>query len=38
MAFPINIPKLGMSMKNATLVEWRAKEGDWIEVDRWWAE
>jgi len=31
MAVSINIPKLGMTMAEATLVEWKAKEGDWIE-------
>jgi len=31
MAVQINIPKLGMTMSEATLVEWKAKEGDWIE-------
>lgn len=31
MAEYIAIPKLGMSMTEATLVEWRAKEGDHVE-------
>jgi len=31
MAVSISIPKLGMTMSEAKLVEWRAKEGDWIE-------
>lgn len=31
MAIPINIPKLGMTMSEAKIVEWKAKEGDWIE-------
>ena len=31
MAAYIAIPKLGMSMTEATLVEWKAKEGDWVE-------
>jgi len=31
MAFHITIPKLGMSMSDATLVEWKAKEGDRVE-------
>jgi pyruvate dehydrogenase E2 component (dihydrolipoamide acetyltransferase) len=29
----IAIPKLGMSMTRATLIEWKAKEGDWVEKD-----
>jgi len=31
MAAYISIPKLGMSTSEATLVEWKAKEGDWVE-------
>ncbi|MBI4776854.1 MAG: 2-oxo acid dehydrogenase subunit E2 [Deltaproteobacteria bacterium] len=31
MAVPIHVPKLGMTMKEGLIVEWRAKEGDWIE-------
>jgi pyruvate/2-oxoglutarate dehydrogenase complex dihydrolipoamide acyltransferase (E2) component len=31
MAVPINIPKLGMTMKEAKITEWKAKEGDWVE-------
>jgi pyruvate dehydrogenase E2 component (dihydrolipoamide acetyltransferase)/2-oxoglutarate dehydrogenase E2 component (dihydrolipoamide succinyltransferase) len=31
MAAYIMIPKLGMSTSEATLVEWKAKEGDWVE-------
>lgn len=31
MAIPINIPKLGMTMVDAELVEWKANEGDWVE-------
>jgi pyruvate dehydrogenase E2 component (dihydrolipoamide acetyltransferase) len=31
MAVNVPIPKLGMSMTRATLIEWKAKEGDWIE-------
>jgi pyruvate dehydrogenase E2 component (dihydrolipoamide acetyltransferase)/2-oxoglutarate dehydrogenase E2 component (dihydrolipoamide succinyltransferase) len=31
MAVSIAIPKLGMSTEPLTLVEWKAKEGDWIE-------
>ncbi|MCJ7773755.1 MAG: E3 binding domain-containing protein, partial [Desulfobacterales bacterium] len=31
MATEINIPKLGMSMKEATLTEWMFNEGDWVE-------
>lgn len=31
MSIPINIPKLGMTMSEANLVEWKAKEGEWIE-------
>ncbi|MFH2132288.1 MAG: dihydrolipoamide acetyltransferase family protein [bacterium] len=31
MATEINIPKLGMSMKEANLVEWRFNEGDWVD-------
>ena len=31
MAYEIKIPKLGMSMKEATLVEWKFNEGDWVE-------
>lgn len=29
----IAIPKLGMSMTRATLIEWKAKEGGWVEKD-----
>jgi pyruvate dehydrogenase E2 component (dihydrolipoamide acetyltransferase) len=29
----ITIPKLGMTMKEATLVEWKFNEGDWVEKD-----
>ena len=31
MAVNIAIPKLGMSMREATLVEWKFKEGDFVE-------
>ncbi len=31
MAIEIMIPKLGMTMENAKVVEWRASEGDYIE-------
>ena len=31
MAVKILIPKLGMSTAPLTVVEWKAKEGDWIE-------
>jgi len=31
MAAYIAIPKLGMSTSDTTLVEWKAKEGDWVE-------
>ena len=31
MATEINIPKLGMSMKEAALIEWKFNEGDWVE-------
>ena len=31
MTVPIYIPKLGMTMEFANLVEWKGKEGDWIE-------
>ena len=31
MAVPIHVPKLGMTMKEGLIVEWRAKEGDRIE-------
>lgn len=31
MAFDITIPKLGMSISDVTLVEWKAKEGDRVE-------
>lgn len=31
MAVEINIPKLGMTMSEAKVVEWKAKEGDWTE-------
>ena len=31
LAYEIKIPKLGMSMKEATLVEWKFDEGAWIE-------
>jgi len=31
MAVYIPIPKLGMTMTRATLIEWKAKEGDWVE-------
>lgn len=34
MAYQIKIPKLGMSMKEATLVEWKYAEGDWVDKDR----
>ncbi|UCF91607.1 MAG: 2-oxo acid dehydrogenase subunit E2 [Desulfobacterales bacterium] len=34
MALPINIPKLGMTMELANLVEWKFSEGDWVEKDR----
>ena len=34
MAQDIKIPKLGMSMREATLVEWKFKEGDWVEKDQ----
>lgn len=33
MATSIAIPKLGMSMTRATLIEWKAKEGDRVEKD-----
>jgi len=31
MAVYVPIPKLGMTMKKAKLVEWKAEEGDWVE-------
>ncbi|MCK5645071.1 MAG: lipoyl domain-containing protein [Gammaproteobacteria bacterium] len=31
MAAKILVPKLGQSTEPLTLVEWKAKEGDWIE-------
>ncbi len=31
MAAYITIPKLGQTASEATLVEWKAKEGDWVE-------
>jgi pyruvate dehydrogenase E2 component (dihydrolipoyllysine-residue acetyltransferase) len=31
MATHIVIPRLGMTSSRATLIEWKAKEGDWIE-------
>ena len=31
MATPIVIPKLGLTTDDATIVEWKAKEGDWVE-------
>jgi pyruvate dehydrogenase E2 component (dihydrolipoamide acetyltransferase) len=31
MSVNIPIPKLGMNMTCATLIEWKAREGDWIE-------
>lgn len=31
MAIAINIPKLGMAMLEATIVEWTGKEGEWVE-------
>ena len=34
MAYEIKIPKLGMSMKEATLVEWKFNEGDWVEKEQ----
>lgn len=34
MAHQINIPKLGMSMKEATLVEWKFVEGDWVDKEQ----
>ena len=33
MAEYIIIPKLGMTMTRATLIEWKAKEGEWVEKD-----
>lgn len=33
MAANITIPKLGMAMKEANLVEWMFKEGDWVEKE-----
>jgi len=32
-AVEIKIPQLGRSMQSPTLVEWRAKDGDWVEQD-----
>jgi pyruvate/2-oxoglutarate dehydrogenase complex dihydrolipoamide acyltransferase (E2) component len=29
----ITVPKLGMTMKEANLVEWKFNEGDWVEKD-----
>jgi len=34
LAAGINIPKLGMSMKEAALTEWKFGEGDWVEKKR----
>lgn len=31
MATYVKMPKLGMGIEKATLVEWKAKEGDWVE-------
>ncbi|MGD0487732.1 MAG: dihydrolipoamide acetyltransferase family protein [Syntrophorhabdales bacterium] len=31
MATPIVVPKLGLATDDATIVEWKAKEGDWVE-------
>ena len=31
MATKIAIPKLGMTMKEATVVSWKLNEGDWVE-------
>ena len=33
MATEINIPKLGMSMKEADLTGWKFNEGDWVEKE-----
>ena len=33
MAIPIHIPQLGMTMTDATLIEWKAQEGDWVEKE-----
>ncbi len=33
MATYIVIPRLGMTSSRATLIEWKAKEGDWVEKD-----
>jgi pyruvate dehydrogenase E2 component (dihydrolipoamide acetyltransferase) len=33
MAVPIYIPKLGMTMSEATIVEWHADEGEFLEKD-----
>ncbi|MEE9402601.1 MAG: biotin/lipoyl-containing protein, partial [Desulfobacteria bacterium] len=33
MAANITIPKLGMTMKEANLVEWKFNEGDWVEKE-----
>jgi len=31
MAMPIVIPKLGLTAGEATIIEWKAKEGEWVE-------
>ena len=31
MLVEIVVPKIGMSTKPLTIVEWKAKEGEWIE-------
>jgi pyruvate dehydrogenase E2 component (dihydrolipoyllysine-residue acetyltransferase) len=30
-AIAVNIPKLGMAMTEAKIVEWKVKEGEWVE-------
>jgi pyruvate dehydrogenase E2 component (dihydrolipoamide acetyltransferase) len=34
MSKPLVIPKLGMTMKEAKIVEWKAQEGEWVEQGR----
>lgn len=34
MATNLGIPKLGMTMTEATITEWKAQEGDWVEKDQ----
>jgi len=35
-AIPLNIPKLGVSMSEGTLVEWLVSDGDQVSVGVQW--